>query len=128
MNEDTIKYIAIYGTLKKGHRLNPILVELGGKFIGTTILNGYALMSSEQLGYPWVIKDEPSKMLVELWSIPYRATRSLDVIENVPNLYTREVTNVVVDGKEYECYIYVGTQLLKAATLNHNIKQIHNYE
>jgi gamma-glutamylaminecyclotransferase len=99
----------VYGTLKKGFR-NHRLLE-GAKYLCDGFLSGYGMHSMG--AYPAIrpSSDAPG-VHGELYEITDDMLPSLDRLEGVPHLYTREVESIECPDKDYGAvglyaYVYV---------------------
>lgn len=95
----------IYGTLKRGGRLNGHLQ--GQKFLGETKTVGkYQLL---KIGwYPGLVQSENGNQIEgELWEVTDDCLQRLDVVEGAPDLFRRD--NVEIENQEnIQSYFYNG--------------------
>lgn len=104
--------VFVYGTLKKGGRLNVHLEK--SKFIEERTLDDYALYNVSW--FPGIKKVEKGTGCVkgEVYEVNEHIMKTLDVVEGCPNLYTRKTledgTFVYVYNHEVneECLIKEG--------------------
>lgn len=101
--------VAVYGTLKRGHRNHHLLQE--ARFLGSATLNGIAL---HDLGpYPGAIRDTASQAVVEIFEINAATLKQLDALEGYlvaapqEGLYDRAVFTTR-HGSAW-CYLYNGS-------------------
>ncbi len=96
----------VYGTLMTG-KVNYQRFLEGQEFLGSAILNGYALYN---LGwYPGAIKSDncEDKVKGEVFRIDDNALRQLDYLEDNGGLYIRKFEKVHLnDGLTLEAYVY----------------------
>ena len=78
--------IAVYGTLKRGHHNNVILMS--AQFLEERTIKGFKLMDS---GFPVAIPDEESSIKAEIWDIgnDKETLRRLDMLEGEGRMYVR---------------------------------------
>lgn len=96
--------VAVYGTLRKGGRLNGYL---GGRTMrASTRIAGYKMYSYLPEWFPSVKRtDDPEdSILVEVYDVCSYTLKSLDMVEGVPTLYQREAVDIPGIG---ECFIYL---------------------
>ncbi len=102
-----------YGTILKGNHNHKIVS--GATFVGDGVANGYTLydyvnFKTLQSYYPVAIEDEKSAspLLGEVYECPKKLLPWCDALEGEGELYKRKTITANVDGKEIQCYIYVG--------------------
>jgi len=104
-NEQDKLFVFVYGTLKRGGRLNKVLKDIGAEFVGEAKTKKGFLMFNLKW-YPGVKKAKGS-MKEKAYPIPgevYQISKEnlgvLDGVEGYPVLYTREEVDVVLDNGE----------------------------
>lgn len=90
--------VFVYGTLKRGFRLNPVLSN--SFFVGETIVEGYDMFS---LGAFPAIKSGEGSVHGEVYEVDERTLSVLDQIEGVPHLYVRQKIQTPLG----ECFAYI---------------------
>ncbi|MGL5965497.1 MAG: gamma-glutamylcyclotransferase family protein [Fusobacteriaceae bacterium] len=109
-------YVFVYGTLKQGYYNNVYLQNDHSQFIKNTTVRGYEMYKSNNLSYPFVLPKDNAKIEGELWRVTSNKVIShLDILEGVPNLYTREL--IKTDTGE-DAYIYIGNPKVFLDTSN----------
>ena len=97
----------IYGTLKRGGRLNGHLE--GQKFLGDAKTSkNYRLY---KIGwYPGLKRSEEGKQIFgELWEVDDKCLQNLDRVEGAPGLFKRDFVEIAdSDEKGVESYFYNG--------------------
>lgn len=96
--------LAVYGTLKKGKCNNAVLGD--SEYIGKGLTEkGYKMEIS---GIPFVYKNVPgTKVAVELYWVDPLSEDALDALEGHPELYKRELTNIISeDGSKIKAWMY----------------------
>jgi len=106
-NEQKTVLLFVYGTLMSGFGNNVLLrdQELIGP--GETI-NEYTMYAS---GIPFVSDEEQtSRIKGELWAVQPSRMPSLDGLEGHPDWYERKLIPVIVNGEEYQAWLYFNTE------------------
>ena len=102
-----VSKVAVYGTLKRGHRANDMLNSASLVGVGRTALTyrmtdvGFPMLERDSAGHPVVVEvyDDPN------WD-------RLDSYEGVPSLYERHVVDIAMDdGSTEQAYIYEATDI-----------------
>jgi len=90
--EDT-KLVFVYGSLRKGRGLNPVLSssEFVGEFKTKPKYTMYSLGA-----FPCIVKSGNTSIVGEIYKISLETERRLDMIEGVPQLYQKG--KVDIDG------------------------------
>lgn len=95
-----------YGTLQSGYSRNYLLQGLEFK---KAVLPGYRKISPPELGFPFIIRDQESKVSGEIY---FRLTQAhwtqIDLVEGEGSLYHRILVEVktISEGFEYQTYTY----------------------
>jgi gamma-glutamylcyclotransferase (GGCT)/AIG2-like uncharacterized protein YtfP len=93
----------VYGTLRKGERRNSILK--GSQFIGYAKAKGFLLYKIED--FPGMVEGD-GEVVGEVYEIPESLLKELDWIERVPDLFRRELIEVMLeDGQVVSAYAYI---------------------
>jgi len=106
-------FVFVYGTLKRGGRLNVYLDPNVSEFVSEGLLDDeYSLyVPNENDGgwFPMVVKEDSTiNCMGELFLIDPSVLHTLDQVEGVPNLYTREKVEVTTeDGEVINSYTYI---------------------
>lgn len=99
--------VFVYGTLKRGYGNHGLL--RGSNFLteGLTIDQ----FGMYKVGFPVLLQGHGSLGRVngELFEVSARTLESLDRLEGVPRMYTREKVKVMVKSGVVEAMIYIGT-------------------
>lgn len=85
----------------------------------------YVPTKRSRVPYPAITKGKENSFISgEVYDIKdiSKALRLLDAVEGCPDLYTREVVNVVVNGKTYRAYAYVSVFDPVSMRLEHSTK------
>lgn len=99
--------VFVYGTLKRGHGNNHLLIK--SEFIGEArTKESYALFQS---GIPFCVPKnftdaECFPVTGELWGVDDHTLNCLDSLEGHPDFYTRQLITVQSQGEEIQAYIY----------------------
>ena len=106
MNKNKIK-LFVYGSLRRGLRLNHILTDMGAVFLsdGMTKDNFHV----HDLGFfPGLEKNKAGvRVFGEVWLISEDCLLYLDLVEGVPTLYERKVEKIeTTDGNTVKCFMY----------------------
>lgn len=99
----------VYGTLKKGYTNHYILEMLGAELIGKAMLPNselYVGRLPDCRRLPYLIKGD-DKVSGELYHVPKKALKYLDIFEGVPHFYNREKLTVTTRDDKVEAWIYV---------------------
>ena len=93
----------VYGTLKKGFHNHGVLK--GAHCQGEAVLFGYDMYSLG--GFPAIVKNVDAELPIsgELYEVP--EFKSLDRLEGVPHMYTREEETVLWQDCLTGAYVYV---------------------
>lgn len=102
--EKAMHYILVYGTLKSGHRNNPLLD--GQNFIQkATTKPKYNLYDNGS--FPMMTKSENGHLVRgEVWQITDACLRRLDQLEGAPHMYKRETVELEDFDKSCIAYFY----------------------
>jgi gamma-glutamylaminecyclotransferase len=92
--------VAVYGTLKRGEG-NHHWLEEEAEYIGTTLTQEHYTMYDG--GYPKVVEGVDYPITVEVFAVP--DLEKLDQLEGHPNLFKRELVDVV--GIEEKAWMYL---------------------
>lgn len=84
-------YLFVYGSLRKGMGRHKILERSDVEFVDTLFLPNYTLLDLGE--YPTVIKSKNNARGVvgELYTLPFSLLLEIDILEDVPNLFFREL-------------------------------------
>ncbi|MFX0043984.1 MAG: gamma-glutamylcyclotransferase family protein [Candidatus Hodarchaeota archaeon] len=95
----------VYGTLQHGQSRHYILQHL--KF-EKAILPKYRKVSPPSLGFPFIIRDENSHVIGEIYyGLDNKLFQALDLIEGEGSLYHRILVTVKsLKGQEIESFVY----------------------
>lgn len=106
-----IDKLFVYGTLQHGLSRNDILKGLQYK---KAILSNHRKVSPPSLGFPFIIRDESSKVRGEVYfGVKHSIIEEIDKIEREGFLYNRIFVKVKInDGKELEAYTYYPSDYL----------------
>lgn len=101
----------VYGTLKKGGRLNSRLED--AEFVAEAKTSEKYIMYAND-AFPFVVKEEgPSVIHGEVYKIDERILSSADFVENHPRLYKREEVEVTLnDGSTVNAWLYFGNEIV----------------
>jgi gamma-glutamylcyclotransferase (GGCT)/AIG2-like uncharacterized protein YtfP len=103
--------VFVYGTLKRGGRLNDHLDPTQSEFIGEgTLSDEYSMYVPDVKGwFPMLAKENTSlKCKGEVFLVSVAILRQLDRVEGVPTLYKREEVGVTMsNGDVLEAYTYI---------------------
>ena len=83
--------VFVYGTLKRRFGNHSVMVEAGGKFVGTAMIEGYAAINVPW--FPYAIKKDGSRLKGEVFFVDSEGLKMLDLLEGYPSHYNRTVTN-----------------------------------
>jgi len=124
--------VFVYGTLKRGGRLNGHLDPSQSEFIGEgTLSSEYSMYVPDVSGwFPMLAKENTSlKCKGEVFLVSPAILRQLDRVEGVPSLYKREEVGVTMgNGDVLEAYTYIYNNTIpegfvKSDTFNINVKK-----
>ena len=104
MNPYELLLLFVYGTLKRGERNHPLLMD--EKYLGDTGTSpNYLLVDLGR--YPGMVKKPHGGFSVqgELFEIPYKVILELDKIEDAPFLFNLEPITLA-DGSKAFSYLY----------------------
>ena len=104
MNPNDTLLLFVYGTLKRGERNHPLLMD--ENYLGDTGTSPNYLLVD--LGtYPGMVEKQNEGFSVqgELFEIPYRLIIGLDNIEDAPFLFNLELITLA-DGSKAFAYLY----------------------
>jgi gamma-glutamylcyclotransferase (GGCT)/AIG2-like uncharacterized protein YtfP len=97
-NEKLTTTVFVYGSLRRDQRLNPVLADHSSdsRYIGQA--KTHPLYKMYDLGaFPCITRDGNTSIVGDLYKVSNRKLRDLDMIEGVPNLYTRETIEIDFD-------------------------------
>ena len=123
-------FVFVYGTLKRGYGNNHFL--RGCHYIRADIISGYKLFYSYRPGsFPVAMftGNSDDKIIGEIWdtsSYP-EAVRSMDRLEGVPHMYTREECVTI---NEIPVNMYVGAESWRnslTVEVPKNDNQVHEW-
>lgn len=109
-------YVLVYGTLKRGGRLNDYLQGSEVQFIteyNVPKSKKYELKIPDpdkrvMIGFPAVVPSkEGSEFIGEVYKVSDYVLDLLDMVEGVPHLYTRRYMYLDIDKKKVKTYFYV---------------------
>ena len=98
----TRQYAFCYGTLKQGHG-NSRWME-GVEPIGDATIKDVVIVSSGSL--PYAIHRDGKVAHGELYETTMEHVERIDHLEGHPTFYTRKLTKVECNGKEYSAWVY----------------------
>ncbi len=100
--------VFVYGTLKRNKRLhqalnNPLFIDQGYTIMPLRLVDAGA--------FPVALKTDSGRPVQgEIYKVTEETRKRLDMIEGVPNMYTRETIYAKTnDGQIQACEIYLGT-------------------
>jgi len=103
----------VYGTLKQGNCNNSILAS--SKFIGRAVTK--ESLNIKSVGVPIVVmpftnamRNTAKPIIGEVYEVPKRTVRIIDVLEGHPELYKRTMIDIELKGEIYKAYIYLFQQ------------------
>ncbi|QER41617.1 gamma-glutamylcyclotransferase [Thermodesulfobacterium sp. TA1] len=95
--------VFVYGTLRKGESRSFLLTDC--KFLGYAKAKGFLLYNVSS--FPGMVPGE-GEVIGEVYEIPESLLEKLDKVEDVPNLFRRELIEVVLeDGIGILAYVYL---------------------
>jgi gamma-glutamylcyclotransferase (GGCT)/AIG2-like uncharacterized protein YtfP len=101
----------VYGTLQHGQSRNYILGRL--KYEKATLYN-HRKVTPPSLGFPFIIRDDSSKVRGEVYyGVDHSLISQIDIIEGEGELYHRIQVKVVLEnGIELEVFTYYPSEIL----------------
>ncbi len=104
-----IKFIFVYGTLRVGGVNNYKLDELWAEYIGSyKSLNKYTMYGLKSKSYPVIVKNiNGINIYGDLYKLEHKSLHTLDILEGHPNQYTRIMDNFTNGEHTLGAYIYV---------------------
>jgi gamma-glutamylaminecyclotransferase len=100
-----VTYVFVYGTLKRGFRLNPVMEAGGARFLGEAITAGKFAMWGRH--FPYVASCRGGSQVVgELYDVSDELLARLDQIEGAPHHYQRRKIRVSVRGHAADAWVY----------------------
>ena len=111
-NHDWV-HVFVYGTLKRGGRLNAAFNKKLSEYVGTGELdNGltlYVPTKGSRCWFPMLLEEETRiKCQGELYLVDPMVLKQLDIIEGVPDLYVRKEVEVsTTGGSKVKAYTYI---------------------
>ncbi|MFO8020232.1 MAG: gamma-glutamylcyclotransferase family protein [Promethearchaeia archaeon] len=95
----------VYGTLRKGESRNYILKDLP---FDVGLLLDYKKVKPEELGFPFIVEDEGSKVEGEVYyGLDEELMTKIDIVEGEGNLYHRIAVKVKTrEGELVDAYTY----------------------
>lgn len=109
---DNTHLVAVYGTLKKGFRLNPNIERGGGEFIKEDTIHGILLHLGYFPGFIVTSAGRGRDIPCEVYSVNTATLNILDDIEGVPTLYDR-VKVTTGSGTEVWTYAIPSSKYLR---------------
>lgn len=116
-DQSNITKVFVYGTLKSGYALHghmesPALFSfISSSFIPKSEKLGlYVPKQGSRMWFPAIFKGgSTNKIKGEVYELKDKDTalQLLDYVEGVPNLYKREVVNVMINRKKEKAYTYI---------------------
>lgn len=100
---DALLTVAVYGTLKRGGRLERHLHE--ARFLGAGCVSGFEMYNL--ISFPMVIHGE-GLIHVELYEVTPEILANLDRVEGFPHFYGRQVVHVETGHEATRAWLYVG--------------------
>jgi len=89
----------VYGTLKKGFRLNRYL---DGELVAEGVLENYDMYTNANGYYPIITKGS-GKVFGEIWEVTNKNFQTLDLIESE---YDKVSEKIKTNDAEIECVVY----------------------
>ncbi|MFX0083447.1 MAG: gamma-glutamylcyclotransferase family protein [Candidatus Hodarchaeota archaeon] len=101
----------VYGTLQHGQSRNYILRGL--KYDKATLFN-YRKVTPPSLGFPFIIRDDSSRVNGEIYyGLDHVLISQIDIIEGEGELYHRILVKIVLDNrKELDAFTYYPSEIL----------------
>ena len=103
-------HLFVYGSLKKSGGNHCYLED--SKFIQHYKLKGHALVDLGH-GFPYMIQDKNSAVYGEIYSVSEETIKKIDLLEGVPYLYRRMLTNYELNGTMEIAGLYYYLSLLQ---------------
>ena len=100
-----IKYVFVYGTLRRGQGNNGLMRETEGRFQYTGVIHGFKMRAISSHGFPFI---RPAKLENEIVVEAYeynnemdldRALFHLDGLEGYPRMYDRKIVSDVLGNR-----------------------------
>ncbi|XP_026480866.1 putative gamma-glutamylcyclotransferase CG2811 [Ctenocephalides felis] len=108
-----IHKVFVYGTLKKGEPNHHWLTDIkngAANFVSRATTNDkYPLVIATRYNIPFLL-DKPGEgynVSGEIYEVDDKMLSNLDVLEDHPNLYVRELADVSSDESRHSCWIYL---------------------
>jgi gamma-glutamylcyclotransferase (GGCT)/AIG2-like uncharacterized protein YtfP len=100
-----VTYAFVYGTLKRGFRLHPVMEDGGARFLGEAITAGKFAMWGRH--FPYIASCcDGSHVVGELYDVSDELLSHLDQIEGAPQHYQRRKIKVLVRGYAVNAWVY----------------------
>ena len=112
-------HLFVYGTLKKGGGNHHFLES--SKFIQHYKLKGHALVDLGH-GFPYMIQDKDSSVYGEIYEVSEETLERIDLLEGVPYLYRRMLTNYELNGTMEIAGLYYYLSLLQEIDKKEKVK------
>lgn len=111
IKKQNLDKLFVYGTLQSGQSRNNILSGL--KFEKAILMN-FRKIEPPTLGFPFIIRDDKSKVRGEIYyEVSNALVNQLDLIEGEGKLYHRIIVKVQLDnGKELDAFTYYPSEIL----------------
>ena len=97
-NEKLTTTVFVYGSLRRDQRLNPVLADhsADSRYIGQ--VKTHPLYKMYDVGaFPCILRQGETAIVGDLYKVSNKKLRDLDMIDGVPNLYTRETIEIDLD-------------------------------
>lgn len=110
-NGEDCKNLFVYGTLRKGKRLNYLLDDLEYK---KATLPGFKKLQSDDLGFPVIIKEEDSEVKGEVYlNLSETHFSRIDKTEEENIFFHRIVVDIITsNGNKLKAYVYYPSKKL----------------
>ena len=109
-----ISYLFVYGSLKKGFSNSYYLEK--EFFIGKAkTLKKYAMYQYPRSTFPYLTKEEKVYIQGELYKV--KTLKEIDILEEAPNFYFREVIDIKINNKIVQAWVYFIKEKPKEKTI-----------
>jgi gamma-glutamylcyclotransferase (GGCT)/AIG2-like uncharacterized protein YtfP len=109
-------YVFVYGTLKQGYSNNYHLQNKNSEFIKNTSIKDYKMYKPKNMLFPFILPSKDGLVEGELWKVTSnKVISSLDILEGIPYLYTRQLIETETGEK---AYVYIGNPKIFTDTSN----------
>lgn len=98
-----MKFVFVYGTLKRGGPLNQVLSRVGASFMKGAKVEGYTLWSVDGV-FPAMLPEKDGVVKGEIWAVPDSA---MDLLDRIEISYDRKVL-LTSDHEAVNTYVWRG--------------------